>query len=86
MTDIEKKLKELVRLKEKVTKAEKAVEDFILANRENCVHPQEALEATKYHHGYGKYIDGNFCKLCRKYSLWNKWVTEFPSFNRGWDD
>lgn len=62
-------------------------------DKNECEHPKEFVYPYKWHHGYGKYIEGLECRLCRArkgfkdQGYWTKYE-DYISSDRGyiWED
>jgi len=64
----------------RLQRAKKIVEEL----KKSCTHPENHLRDYSWHHGYGKYINGWYCTLCKKYRAWKtmgNWDKERPGMN-----
>ena len=63
---------ELEKAKEKLPEWEKyrSATLRVMKLMEECTHLGSYTDIYQWHHGYGKYIDGRYCRFCKKYKAW----------------
>lgn len=54
--------------------------------RETCPHPSRYVNPYQWHQGYGRYVKGAYCELCRKYRAYHNmgaWTSKRPYCDMG---
>lgn len=77
----------------KVREAEKKAADIRAEIVKVCPHPAEHRGTTRWHHGYGKYINSPSCNVCSSVDVWKtgKWEplstfwSNLAEVQRDWD-
>lgn len=59
------KIKRYKLLGEKIKKLEEERKNLRCELAKICTHPAEFVTKYKWHHGYGKYVEGLQCTLCQ---------------------
>lgn len=78
------KIKRYKLLGEKIKKLEEERKDLRCELAKSCMHPAEFVYKYKWHHGYGKYVEGLHCVLCQSrqsFAGMGAWITLDEYFN-----